>query len=101
MTPYPPSIQPANPWIYGHASSILPNWTRLMASKLDELLPTIIDAGDAGLSVGKITEKFAGKSKAKERPPELREKLAALVRDGAIRGPLKHGVTKYYFATGR
>jgi hypothetical protein len=64
-----------------------------MASKLDELLPTIIDAGDSGLSIGKITEKFAGKSKVKERSAELREKLAALVRDGAIWGPLKHGAT--------
>src|SRR5271166_4104501 len=72
-----------------------------MASKLDELIPTIIDAGDSGLSIGKITEKFAGKSKAKERTAELREKLAALVRDGAIWGPLKHGATQYYFATGR
>jgi hypothetical protein len=44
-----------------------------------------------------ITKKFAGGSK--ERSAELREKLAALVRDGAIRGPFKHRST-YYFATG-
>jgi hypothetical protein len=72
-----------------------------MALKLDELLPTIIDAGDSGLSIGKITEKFAGKSKAKERAAELREKLVALVRGGAIWGPFKHGATQYYFQTGR
>lgn len=72
-----------------------------MVSKLDELLPTIIDAGDKGLSRGKITERFAGKSKAKQRTAELEEKLAALARDGAIWGPLKHGATQYYFATGR
>jgi hypothetical protein len=72
-----------------------------MPPKLDELLPTIINAGDSGLSNGKITAKFAGKSKAKERPAELRDKLSALVRNGAIWGPLKHGATQYYFAIGR
>jgi hypothetical protein len=72
-----------------------------MASKLDELLPTVIDAGDSGLSIGKITEKFAGKSKTKERSAGLREKLAALVRDGAIWGPLKYRGTQHYFAAGR
>jgi hypothetical protein len=72
-----------------------------MVSKLDELLPTIIAAGDPGLSIGKITEKFAGKSKAKERTAELRERLVALVRNSAIWGPLKHGATQFYFATGR
>ena len=71
-----------------------------MVSKLDELLPTIIDAGDKGLSFGKISEKFVGKSKAKDRTAELREELAALARNGAIWGPLKHGATQYYFATG-
>ncbi len=72
-----------------------------MILKLDELLPAIADAGDSGLSIGKITTKFAGKSNAKQRNAELREKLGALVRDGAIRGPLKRGATQYYFATGR
>ena len=71
-----------------------------MAPKLDELLPAIIDAGGSGLTFGKITQRFAGSSKAKERTAALREKLAALVRDGAIRGPLKHGRTQYYFASG-
>jgi hypothetical protein len=72
-----------------------------MASKLDEILPTIINAGDSGLSIGKITEKFAGKSKAKEHLAALREKLAALVRGGAIWGPLKYRGTQLYFAAGR
>ena len=72
-----------------------------MVSKLDDLLPTIIDAGDKGLSFGKITESFAGKSKPKQRMAELQEKLSVLARDGAIRAPLKHGATLYYFAAGR
>jgi hypothetical protein len=72
-----------------------------MVSKLDELLPTIVDAGDSGLSIGKITEKFAGKSKAKERIAELRETLGTLVRDGAIRGPLRFRGTQHYFAASR
>ena len=70
-----------------------------MVSKLDELLPTIIDAGDTGLSAAKINATFAGKSKP--HATALREKLATLIRDGAIWGPLKHGVAQYYFATGR
>jgi hypothetical protein len=74
-----------------------------MVSKLDDLLPAIINAGDSGLSIGKITEKFVGnsKAKAKERLAELRGKLAEFLRDGTIWGPLKHGATQYYFATGR
>jgi len=72
-----------------------------MASKLDEILPAVIDAGDAGLTIGKITEKFAGKSKPRERVAAVREKLAALARDGAIWGPLKYSRTQRYFAAGR
>lgn len=72
-----------------------------MALKLDEILPTVIDAGDAGLTFGKITEKFAGKSKPRERVAAVREKLTALARDGAIWGPLKFGRSQRYFAAGR
>src|SRR3954465_15093729 len=72
-----------------------------MASKLDDILPSIIDAGDTGLSFGKITAKFAGKSKAKERVAALREKLTALARDGATWGPLKYRGAQLYFAVGR
>ena len=72
-----------------------------MASKLDNLLPAILGANDAGLTVGAIRAKFIGKSnaKAKDREAELRERLASLVREGAIWGPLKHGVAQYYFTT--
>jgi hypothetical protein len=74
-----------------------------MASKLDNLLQAIIQANDAGLTVGAIRAKFIGKSnaKAKDREAELREKLASLVQEGAIWGPIKHGVAQYYFAIGR
>lgn len=74
-----------------------------MASKLDNLLPAILDANDAGLTIGAIKDKFVGKSraKAKEREAELREKLTSLVGGGAIWGPLKHKGTQYYFAAGR
>lgn len=73
-----------------------------MVSKLDDLLPSIVNAGDSGLSIGKITEKFVGKSKAKvkERSAELHEKLAKLVREGTVSGPLKFGRSQFYFATG-
>ena len=74
-----------------------------MASKLDNLLPAIINANDAGLTFGAIRAKFIGKAgaKAKDRESELREKLAGLVREGAIWGPLKHRGGQYYFAAGR
>jgi hypothetical protein len=73
-----------------------------MASKLDDLLPAIIAAKNAGLTVGAIRAKFIGKSKAKvrSRNAELGEQLASLVREGAIWGPLRYGPTQYYFATG-
>ena len=72
-----------------------------MASKLDGLLATIIDAGDSGLSIGKITEKFVGKSARKNQVTPLQEKLATLVREGAIWGPLKYRGTQHYFGAGR
>lgn len=72
-----------------------------MAAKLDDLLPAIIKAGDAGLSLSKITATFLGKSGAKKGSPVLRERLATLGREGAIWGPLKHGVAQMYFASGR
>ena len=48
-----------------------------MSSKLDNLLPAIIGANDAGLTVGAIKAKFIGKSsaKTKDREAELRERL--------------------------
>jgi hypothetical protein len=74
-----------------------------MASKLDNLLPAIINANDAGLTFGSIRAKFIGKARGNsdDREAELRGKLAGLVREGAIWGPLKHGGGQYYFAAGR
>jgi hypothetical protein len=72
-----------------------------MATKLDDLLPAIIAAKDAGLTVGTIRKKFVGKStKAKNRSAELQERLASLVRDGAIWGPIKYARSQHYFAAG-
>jgi hypothetical protein len=74
-----------------------------MSLRLDDLLLAIINANDAGLTIGAIRAKFVGKSNArvKSREAELQEKLASLVQEGAIWGPLKHGRTQYYFASGR
>jgi hypothetical protein len=74
-----------------------------MASKLENLLPAIKGANDTGLTVAAIRLKFIGKSKTKvkDAEAELREKIASLVREGAIWGPLKHGIAQYYFAAGR
>jgi hypothetical protein len=74
-----------------------------MAFSLDDLLPAIINANDAGLTIGAIRAKFIGKSKTKmqSRDAELREKLSSLVKEGAIWGPLKYGQAQYYFAAGR
>src|SRR5271165_6689284 len=73
-----------------------------MSSNLDNLLPAIIVAHDAGLTIGAIKDKFVGTSraKAKEGDAELREKLASLLREGAIRGPVRYKATQYYFAAG-
>jgi hypothetical protein len=74
-----------------------------MAPNLDNLLPAITGANDIGLTFAKIKAKFIGKrgAKAKDVEAELREKLAGLVREGAIWGPLKHRAGQYYFAAGR
>ncbi|GLH80279.1 hypothetical protein SSBR45G_51880 [Bradyrhizobium sp. SSBR45G] len=72
-----------------------------MAVTFDDLLPAIVKAGDAGLSLAKIRTTFGGKAAAKKVTPELREKLATLAHEGAIWGPLKQGVAQLYFARGR
>ena len=74
-----------------------------MAPNLDDLLPAITGANHIGLTFAKIKAKFIGKrgAKAKDVEAELREKLAGLVREGAIWGPLKHRAGQYYFAAGR
>jgi hypothetical protein len=73
-----------------------------MPSNLDDLLPTLIAANEAGLTIGAMRTKFIGasKAKAKSREAELEESLASLVRGGAIWGPLKYARTIYYFAAG-
>lgn len=69
-----------------------------MASTLDDLLPAIVAAKDAGLTIGTIRAKFVGKSaKSKNRNAELQERLSSLIRDGAIWGPFKYARTQYYF----
>jgi len=70
-----------------------------MVAKLDDLLPELIDAGDNGLGKTAIKNRFAGKSK--ERQAELTEKLGALIRSGAIWGPVKRKGADVYFASGR
>jgi hypothetical protein len=70
-----------------------------MASKLDDLPSKILAKSDAGLSFATIKTGFAGKSR--EREAVVREKLATLVREGAIWGPFKYRGSQLYFATGR
>jgi hypothetical protein len=74
-----------------------------MTSKSDKAVSAIAAAKDAGLSTAAIKTALFGRSKTatKERDAELRDMLASLTREGAIRGPFKHGRTQYYFATGR
>jgi hypothetical protein len=72
-----------------------------MPAKLDDLLPALVKAGDSGLSKAKIEENYAGKSKAKDRAATVLEKLATLVRAGAVSGPFPRGKSQYYFAAGR
>ncbi|MDC7789048.1 hypothetical protein PQJ75_26705 [Rhodoplanes sp. TEM] len=74
-----------------------------MASKLDDLLPAIVAAKDAGLTLGRIKGKFVGSGRrgAAEREAALRDRLAALAREGAIWGPVRHGGTQYWFGSGQ
>jgi hypothetical protein len=74
-----------------------------MASKLDQILPMIMDADDSGLTLAAIRARTNGKTGARDKGREaaLREKLAALVSSGAIWGPLRHRAAHYYFARGR
>lgn len=72
-----------------------------MISKLDDLLAAITDAGDTGLTWAAISTAFVGRSKGKDKDTALRDKLASLLREGAIWGPVKHKGTQYYFASGR
>jgi hypothetical protein len=69
-----------------------------MASKLDDLLSKIRARNDSGLSFTAIKTAFADKSK--DREADVREKLASLLREGAISGPFKHRGSQLYFAAG-
>ena len=69
-----------------------------MASKLDDLLPAILAKKDSGLGLGAIKKAFGGK---KDREAELQDRLASLLREGAISGPFKHRGSQLYFAAGR
>lgn len=72
-----------------------------MPAKLDDLLPAIKNAGEAGLKKGVIDKTFGGGGKnKKELAAKLREKLVALRSEGAIRGPFNLGRSQYYFASG-
>jgi hypothetical protein len=71
-----------------------------MVSKLDRLLPAIVDAKVSGLTFGALTKKFAGKSTSKANQTALRDRLIQLVREGSISGPFKSGRSEYYFAAG-
>jgi hypothetical protein len=69
-----------------------------MAWALEEILPRILNAGDAGLTLGKIQGKGGV---AKQHHGKLAGTLKSLIEAKKIRGPLKHGSSQYYFASGR
>jgi hypothetical protein len=73
-----------------------------LSSTLDELLPAIRNASDAGLTVAAIRTRFVGRSFARASllATQLHAKLASLVAEGAIWGPFRHSGTQYYFAIG-
>jgi hypothetical protein len=65
-------------------------------AKNDALRLQISEAGDKGLPLSKM--KLGGDKKA--AAAELRDLLATLARDGAIRGPFKSGGSQIYFSAG-
>jgi hypothetical protein len=67
-----------------------------MALALEDILPRIMNAGDAGLTLGKIKGELA-----KQHHGKLTGTLKSLIEAKKIRGPLKHGSSQYYFASGR
>lgn len=70
-----------------------------MTSKLDDLLPAIKSAHQAGLSFDALKKQFAGRTRSSVE--QLRETLDTLVRKGAIRELIRDGKPEYYFAGGR
>jgi hypothetical protein len=67
-----------------------------MAWALDDILPEIVNAGDAGVTRGRIKEKVA-----KRYRDEISQALKALVNSKEVWGPVKHGNSEYYFASER
>lgn len=67
-------------------------------ARLDEVLPLIQRARDKGITVSEIKEKVLGESKSQTK---LTAKLKALIKEQAIRGPVKYANQQYYFADGQ
>jgi hypothetical protein len=67
-----------------------------MAWAPDDILPRIVNAGDAGLTLGRMTKELAAPHRGK-----LAETLKSLLNAKEIRGPVKHGASQYYFAAER
>jgi hypothetical protein len=67
-----------------------------MSWALDDILPRIVNAGDAGLTVGRMTKELAAPHRSK-----LAETLKSHLNAKEIRGPVKHGNSQYYFAAER
>jgi hypothetical protein len=67
-----------------------------MAWALDDILPRIVNTGDAGLPLGRIKKEFAASAHGK-----LAETLKSLVSAKEIRGPVKDRNSQVYFAAGR
>ena len=68
----------------------------LMAGTLDDILPSIVNAKDAGVTQARIKTRLA-----KRYHGQLQEKLKSLVDAEEIRGPVKHAGSIYYFVSGR
>ncbi|SRR5713101_1859083 len=68
----------------------------IMAWALDDILPQIVNAKDAGLTLGRIKVKLA-----KRHHDKLSETLKSLVDAKEISGPTKYRGSQYYFASGR
>jgi hypothetical protein len=67
-----------------------------MAWALDDILPSIVNARDAGLTRSHIEKKLA-----KEFRGKLSETLTSLIDAKKIRGPIKIGRSQHYFASDR
>jgi hypothetical protein len=68
----------------------------IMAWAINDILPGIVNARDAGLTRAQIEKKLA-----KEDRGKLSGALRSLIDAKEIRGPIKRGPSQYYFASGR